>query len=401
MGCPAVKAERARWPARLGMVLLAGLVAACGPREAPPEPGMEGADLTEFLGGDAAGFARATEPRPFVFPADHGPHPDFRSEWWYFTGNLETPAGRPFGFQLTLFRFALAPEAPGRASAWATRQSYMGHFALADIAGGGFHPFQRLARGAAGLAGAEAEPLRVWLEDWVVTGRGGERPRFTLEAEEAGVGVRLELESTKPLVLQGERGLSQKSAEPGNASYYYSLTRLAARGRVTVAGETHPVTGEAWLDREWSTSALGPDQAGWDWFALQLEDGRELMYYQLRRRDGSVDPHSAGVLVAADGSYRRVGAGEVDLAVTGRWESPRDGALYPARWRLRVADLDLEVTPRLADQELDLLVRYWEGAVAVAGTAGGRPVSGRGYVELTGYAGGEGPGAGRQGADPR
>jgi predicted secreted hydrolase len=268
---------RSRLPARLAAATLLLLTAACGPREAPPEAGMEGADLAEFLGGDAEGYTRALAPRPFVFPADHGPHPDFRSEWWYFTGNLETPEGRPFGFQLTLFRFALAPEAPARESAWATRQSYMGHFALADIARERFFPFQRLARGAAGLAGAEAGPLRVWLGDWTITGAGGEQPRFNLEAAEEGVGIALELESTKPLVLQGDRGLSQKSADPGNASFYYSLTRLAARGTVTVDGEEYAVAGAAWLDREWSTSALAPDQAGWDWFALQLDDGRDLM----------------------------------------------------------------------------------------------------------------------------
>jgi predicted secreted hydrolase len=187
--------------------------------------------------------------------------------------------------------------------------------------------------------------------------------------------------------LQGAQGLSRKSAEPGNASYYYSYTRLKTRGTVAINGQDFAVEGDSWLDREWSTSALGEEQSGWDWFALQLDDGRELMFYRLRRRDGSLDPHSNGVLVAADGRVQRLGQQDVLLEREGMWTSPGSGDRYPARWRLRVplADINLTVTPRVSDQEMRLSVRYWEGAVEVAGQAAGKPVAGQGYLEMTRY----------------
>ena len=193
---------------------------------------------------------------------------------------------------------------------------------------------------------------------------------------------------SKPPVLHGERGLSRKSDEPGNASYYYSLTRMRAGGEVRVAGRAFPVEGLAWMDREWSTSALGPDLVGWDWFALQLDDGRELMLYRLRRRDGGIAPASQGTIVLADGATRSLERDAVEVLPLGHWTSPRGGTRYPAGWRLRIPALALEltVTPVLADQELDLGVRYWEGAVRAEGTADGRPLGGEGYVELVGYA---------------
>jgi predicted secreted hydrolase len=353
--------------------------------------------LHEVLGGSAAsGFARAEGPRRFAFPADHGPHPDFRTEWWYWTGNLATAAGRHVGVQLTLFRTALVARPPSRGSAWGTRDVYLGHFAVTDTGGRRFHAAERFARGALGLAGAEADPFRVWLEDWSVEAAGA---GMRLRAATVGVAVDLVLESDKPPALHGLGGLSRKSAEPGNASYYYSLPRIRARGTVRLGAERLGVEGLAWMDREWSTSALAVDQVGWDWFALQLTDGRELMLYQLRRRDGAVDPASAGSLIQADGTVRTLQPEAFTVDPRAVWVSPRGGTRYPARWRLRVpaAGLDLEVTPVLADQELDLAVRYWEGAVRVRGTTDGRPVAGRGYVELTGYASPPGPGVEAEG----
>jgi predicted secreted hydrolase len=353
----------------------------------PPLPLRAGLAVRDVLGGDPAGFARADRPRAFRFPEDHGPHAEYRSEWWYFTGNLRTRSGRPFGFQLTLFRFALAPAPAERPSAWATGQVYMGHLALTDPEAERFHAFERFSRQALGLAGARSDPPRAWLEDWVVDQRAD--AGFRVSAFSGDVGVDLALSPVKPVVLQGEAGLSQKSAEPGNASYYYSLTRMEARGTVRAAGPALAVDGLAWMDREWGTSALAPGQVGWDWFALQLDDGYDLMYYQLRRDDGTPDPFSKGTLVDPAGTARVLRVGELALEVLGDWRSPRDGVRYPARWRLRVllADLQLEVRPLLPDQELHLAVRYWEGAVQVSGTRAGRPVGGRGYVELTGYAG--------------
>ena len=347
--------------------------------------------VSDALGaGDATGYTRAMAPRPLSFPADHGPHPDFRTEWWYYTGNLETAARRHFGFQLTFFRTALAPPpaADGEpASRWSTRQLYLAHFALTDTAGRRLHAWSRLDRQALGLAGAQATPFRVWLGDWSVEGEAAAESPMRLRAAEGGVAIDLVLTAEKPTVLQGDRGWSPKGPEPGNASYYYSRPRLGARGTVRVDGEPLPVSGLAWMDREWGTSALGPDLVGWDWLALQLDDGREVMVYRLRRRDGSADPHSAGTLIAADGVPRPLAAGEVALDTLGHWTSPRSGVRYPSRWRLAVpgASLTLEIEPRLADQELMVGTRYWEGAVRVAGRSDGRPISGRGYVELVGY----------------
>jgi len=341
--------------------------------------------VREALADDRAGFARALAPRPLSFPSDHGPHADFRTEWWYYTGNLRTAAGRHFGFQLTFFRIALAPGVVVRASAWATRQLYVAHFAVTDTAGGRFHAFSRASREALGLSGASAAPFRVWLEGWSAEGDGSSA---RLRASDGDVALDLELSAAKASIAQGDRGLSRKGPEPGNASFYYSFTRMPARGVVRLGPETLEVSGEAWMDREWSTSALGHGVEGWDWFALQLDDGRELMFYLLRRRDGAIDPFSAGTLVAADGTTLALEPGDVRVETLARWTSPRSGVRYPARWRLSVpsAELRLEVEPRLADQELSVGTRYWEGAVAVAGSAGDRAVAGQGYVELVGYA---------------
>ncbi len=373
-------------------LLATGLLAACG----GDTPVAASLAVSEAMAGDTAGYARATEARPFVWPADHGPHPAFKTEWWYATGNLRATdgTGRRFGYQFTIFRSALAPDtgvAP-RASGWAARQLYLAHVALSDLSGGEFYAAERFARGAAGLAGAQADPLRVWLGPNSLTrGEGqalGGAPPLTIRAVgERGVAYALDLRPEKPPVLQGERGLSRKGPEPGNASFYYSLTRLATTGTVTVGGETIPVEGLSWLDREWSTSALGKAQVGWDWFALHLEDGRDLMLYRLRRRDGTADPLSRATLVAPDGSSRSLDATEFSAEPAGTWRSPRGGS-YPARWRIRIPSerLDLTVVPLLADQELNVTIRYWEGAVGVEGTGGGRPVSGHGYLEMTGYA---------------
>ncbi|QRK10025.1 carotenoid 1,2-hydratase [Archangium violaceum] len=381
-------------------VVLAGLAAGAAyvTREAAPpskrEPTLKVADALGDRGG-TEGYERALSPREFRFPEDHGPHPGFRNEWWYWTGNLSTADGRDFGYQLTLFRGALAPGEESRASAWGARRVFMGHLAISDIGGGRIHAFERFSRDALGLSGARAEPFRVWLEDWSAEAVGAGALPMRLTARAGDVALSLVLEEGKPPVLQGDRGLSQKGPEPGDASYYYSLTRMPTRGQVTVAGRAYEVTGQSWMDREWSTRALGKDQVGWDWFSLQLSDGGELMYYQLRHRDGTVDPLSAGTLVPARGEPVHLSREDVRLEVLDTWTSPSSGATYPARWRLAVPShaLTLELTPALANQELPLTVHYWEGAVRLSGSHEGRPLDGRGYVELTGY--GDAPPRGR------
>ncbi len=345
--------------------------------------------VAQVLGaGDKEGYARANAPRPFAFPADHGPHPAFKHEWWYFTGNLRAADGRRFGYQLTFFRIALRPRPAMRPSAWAAEQVYMAHFTVTDVQERRFHQAERVTRAAPGLAGANAQPFRVWLEDWSAQGvmQAG-RLHTRLHAREDTFAVDLALESLKMPVLQGDAGLSRKGAAPGNASYYYSLTRLATRGRIRIGAQEFVVEGLSWMDREWSTSALGRDQRGWDWFALQLSDGSDLMFYRLRRQDGTSDPFSAGLLVDRAGRTRRLRLDDVALEIRDHWRSPA-GGLYPAAWRLHIPSAALEVTvaPTVADQELQGIVRYWEGAVTVRGNAQGSPVTGSGYVELTGYA---------------
>lgn len=390
-------AER-RW---LWSALAAVLAAACGPAErGAPRAALSVPDA--MSAGGAEGYERASEPRTFSFPADHGPHPGFRTEWWYFTGNLEADGARRLGYQLTLFRNALAPPGDGvgeRPSAWATRQAWLAHFAVTDAGTGSFRSADRAARGALRLAGAEvtAAGLRARVEDWSVEPVAGDRRAgeaggglgtLRLRAARDGAAIDLVVTPLGPPVLHGDRGLSRKGGEPGNASYYYSIPRLATAGTVWLDGEGMHVDGLSWLDREWSTSALGDDQVGWDWFSLQLSDGRDLMLFRLRRRDGEADPASSGTLVEPSGEVRHLPAGAAGVEVLDRWRSPRSGALYPSAWRIRVpeAALDLTVEPLVADQELDVGFRYWEGAVELIGTSAGRTVTGRGYAELTGYA---------------
>lgn len=335
-----------------------------------------------------AGFASAREPRPFVFPRDHGEHTDYRSEWWYFTGNLH--AGEAvFGFQLTMFRFALRPPAGGRPSPspWRSKQVYLAHFAVSDVGNGVFHSAERRARPALGEAGVTDSPTAVWLRDWRMERSDDATETWRLRARQESAAIDLTLRAERAIVAQGDRGLSQKSATPGNASYYYSIPRFSAHGTLEAGGRTHRVRGTAWFDHEWSTSALAEDQVGWDWFSLQLDDGRELMFYQLRDIRGHADPASHGILIGADGGTVALERDQVSLSVLDYWRSRDSGARYPAAWRIRIPDhgLDLNVRPRMAAQEWHANFTYWEGAVTASGTAHDEPVTGSGYVELVGY----------------
>jgi predicted secreted hydrolase len=357
--------------------------------------------LAELLSDQGVeGYTQALEERKFAFPADHGPHPDFRNEWWYITGNLDGDNGRRFGFELTIFRFLLAPqtaETSADASAWRSNQVYIGHFALTDKNAGQFHVAQRFSRDSLGLAGATAEPFRVWLDNWSITGaRSPDEYEFGLpwrmQARDDEFGLNLTLVPQRPPVLNGVKGLSQKSAEAGNASYYYSITRLQTEGTVRIGDDEFAVSGLSWLDREWGSSALSAEQEGWDWYALQLSDGSDLMFYNLRRRDGSQDDHSAGTLTLADGSTVHLSRDDLIIEVLDSWQSPHGGR-YPIAWQIAVPEfeLNLKIDPILDAQELITTVRYWEGAVDVSGVHGATPVTGRGYVELTGYAGADAP----------
>jgi len=373
------------------IILVAALIVSENRRSGASSPGRfngGSSRLSQLLSDEGVtGYATATEPRTFSFPADHGPHPAFRNEWWYLTGNLDAQNGERFGFELTIFRFLLTP--PGerpQASRWRSDQVFIGHFAITDVDNAQFHVAQRFSRGAMGLAGARAEPFRVWVEDWSIAADPGAAMTWRVQAADKDMLLDLNLTQLKPPVLNGQNGLSRKSAEPGNASYYYSISRLQAEGILQVGGQQFAVSGLSWLDREWSSSALSADQAGWDWFALQLDDGTELMLYQLRRHDGSRDPHSAGTWIGSKGDSDHLDANEFSIEATQFWDSP-SGARYPSGWQVSVPGLDLQlaVQPVIDDQELETTVLYWEGAVDVSGKRNGEKLGGRGYVELTGY----------------
>ncbi len=373
------------------IVMCVGIVAAmtaCNPA-GEPGPAADTRSATRYLIGEGApGFAQVTGPTPFIVPDDHGPHPDHRIEWWYFTGNLFTATQRHFGFQLTFFRLALAADAPPRESHWGTRQAWMAHFALTDTQNGRFHAAERFGRGALGIAGAQAQPFRVWVKDWMAAGEGEtEALPMRLRATSEAFALDLHLDSLKPMIGHGEDGFDAKGAEPGNASAYFSHTRLAGEGTVRVGDEQHTVSGLAWKDREWSTSVLSEDIDGWDWFSMQLEDGRDIMYYRLRQADGMASDFSGGTVVAPDGDTTTLAADDVVLLETRHWTSPHSGVRYPVAWQLRLPALDmaLDMTAMLDDQEVNLSVRYWEGAVHLSGSDGDGPVSGHGYAELAGY----------------
>ena len=339
--------------------------------------------LAEVVGSDA--FERADAVRAFQFPRDHGMHEEFRTEWWYFTGHLTDAEQRPYGFQFTLFRFELDDDKHASESAWRTPRVFLGHFAITDIGSGKFHPFERMSRAFPGIAGASIDSQAVWLDDWRVE-FDGDAP-WSLHARHDTVELELKLAPLTPVVAQGEGGLSRKSAALGNASYYYSIPRLHARGVLRLPSGEHAVEGEAWLDREWSTSALDRDLVGWDWFALQFEDSSTLMFYRLRRRDGKPDPYSAGSYISASGEALTLDADDVRIEVASTWTSDVTGTRYPSAWKIEVEELDLSVSivPRVAAQEWQGRFRYWEGAASFTGKRGSTAVGGLAYVELTGY----------------
>ncbi|HXB54346.1 MAG TPA: lipocalin-like domain-containing protein [Vicinamibacteria bacterium] len=333
-------------------------------------------------------FERAIRPRPFLLPQDHGPHYDYQTEWWYYTGNLRTEDGRPFGYQLTFFRRGLLPGAPPPGPGLATNQLYLAHLAVTDVTAA-THVFrERFSRGAAGLAGAAGAPFEVWLEDWRAEAVDATGSDVHLRARDAGLALDLDLKAAKPLITYGDRGLSPKGEEPGNASYYVGYPRLHTRGTIGSGGAPADVEGESWFDHEWSTSALGPQAVGWDWFSLQLSDGREVMLFSIRRQDGTLEPVSGGTLVDPEGRTRHLGAGDFQVEVKSRWQSPESRAVYPLRWDVTIPStgMRLRVEPWLEDQEMRTSFTYWEGAVRVTGSQGGAPLTGHGYAELTGYA---------------
>lgn len=344
-----------------------------------------------FAGAAPGKYRQAVPPYRFRFPQDHAAHPAFQTEWWYYTGHLQS-RGRSFGYELTFFSAGIDPARKKSPSAWALHTLYFAHFALTDEQGKRFRFYEQTSRPALGMAGARADRYRVWVHDWSAhLLQDGLTHRLRASAKD--IGIELDLLPQKPPVIHGKEGVSRKSAGPGRASHYYSLTRLHTRGTLTLDGTRVPVTGLSWMDHEFGSSQLAPNQAGWDWFSIQLDGGRELMLYVLRLKDGGTEPHSSGTIVHADGTWKHLPLSAFSIRATGTWKSRKTGGVYPAGWTVRVPGegLELSVVPTVADQELATEgaagVRYWEGSCRVSGRDRGKPARGAGYVELTGYTG--------------
>lgn len=353
------------------------------------------AAVSVALAAEGVGYTKVTGPCRLEFPADHGAHPGFRTEWWYYTGNLESHEGRPFGFQLTIFRRQISPpEArkmwPDPSSGWRTQNIYFGHAALSDISHGRHYSAEEIARGAMNLAGVgqTSETTTVFLKRWEIRiGSVGQR----ISAVSDDFQFDLELNPVKPLVLHGDLGYSRKGDSGDRASCYYSYTRLKTEGRLKIGEKVYVVSGTAWMDHEFSTAALQADIVGWDWFSLQLDGNREVMVYILRQSDGSPHPASSGTVVRDSGETRHLSMADFQVDVLAHWRSPHSNGVYPARWQLIIPteEMILDIVPKLADQEMRTTgstdITYWEGSVSVSGNYKGGRLGGKGYVEMTGY----------------
>ena len=329
-------------------------------------------------GNDTAGFLRADAAREFSFPEDHGLHPGFRNEWWYLTGNLEDQNGRRFGYQVTFFSTTLKSDAQQN-TGWQSSRIWMAHAALSDVENKEHIALERFSRENPGLAGAQLNPFKVWLENWSLQSDSNDFP-WHLNISDAAFSLSLELEPEKDLVLQGDAGLSQKSPEPGNASYYYSYTRLQSEGVININNEDYRVVGSSWLDREWSTSALADDQTGWDWFSLQFNDGQELMYYQLRDTLGLAHPSSDGSWTDQLARQTAIEPGDIRLQERQSWLSPQ-GVSYGTQWLMTYRGQRWLIRALFDEQMMDLSVPYWEGAVDIVDADSDTPL-GQGYLEM-------------------
>lgn len=324
----------------------------------------------------------------YEFPRDNFNHPEFQTEWWYYTGNLKAEDGHEFGFELTFFREGLNRKAE-KASDWSASDLYLAHLALSDISDGKFYHGERLNRAGPGIAGASAESGRIWNGNWEILWNGS---RQDLQAIGDQFALQLRLEPQKSPVIHGLDGVSQKSAGAGHASHYISLTRLAVSGDIELSERKFPVTGTAWMDHEFFTQQLDAEQVGWDWLSLQFDDNTELMLFRIRRKDGSIDPFSSGTYVDAAGKSTHLAQKDFTLRPLGEtWASDSNRAVYPIHWQVLVPALkiNVDITTPLKQQELAgktaLSPSYWEGAIRIAGTRNAAPLTGVGYLEMTGY----------------
>ena len=324
----------------------------------------------------------------YQFPRDHFNHPAFQTEWWYYTGNLQATDGHRFGFELTFFREGLSRNLP-QDSAWTARDLYFAHLALSDLDGQRFYRAERSSRAGPGIAGADETTKTIWNGNWQVQLEGD---RQVLQAVSDQFNLRLALNSRKPPVIHGENGVSQKAEGAGRASHYISLTRILTSGIIELDTKQFQVMGTSWMDHEFFTRQSGQDQAGWDWLSVQFDDNTELMLYRFRRNDRSVDPFSTGTYIDQRGLARHLGSGDFTLQpLPDYWKSTDSGAVYPVRWQVSAPSLGIsgEVRTALPKQEMTarskLAPTYWEGAIDLTGARAGQPLTGRGYLEMTGY----------------
>ena len=351
--------------------------------------------FTIFSAEYASAWEKALEPRNFSFPRDHGSHPQFKTEWWYVTGQLSTEKKRSFGFQFTIFRHGIKENSPEKATLknpWQVRDLFILHCALSDIENQRFLSHQDISRAGPGLAGALENNMETWLKGNRIT-FNEKTQLIELTAKTPDYELALELKPTYPPILNGNRGLSAKGSKPGQASYYYSWPRLTTKGLLKLSEESFAVKGLSWLDREFATNQLGPEQAGWDWFALHFDDGQALMLYRMRLKNGAQDRSSSGTWIFPDGSSQHLSNQDFELIPGPTWNSPESGADYPVNWKLKLkkpAPMQLTISALLLNQEMNTantaLANYWEGTVKVEVLDDAkRKLNGRGYLEMTGY----------------
>jgi len=374
----------------VGLILV--LIAALMLRHLPnTRSAADSSALVQFLSSNTdRDYAPVTPGYRLRFPIDHAAHPEFRQEWWYFTGNLTGEDDREFGFQLTFFRFSHGRSERLPAAGWNNDQSWMAHFAVTDVQQNRFFAEQDFARGAIDLAGAVAEPFSVWVNGWSATPMlkaCRECLNANLVAEADEFSIDLEIKSNTGPLLQGDQGFSVKNNQGDVASYYYSYPDLHSTGEVVIQGQSHQVEGTTWMDREWSSAVLAKGQSGWDWFALHLDDGRKLMLFQVRDEGKRNFRH--GVLIGRNGISEQLSPETLEMTPTDFWTSPDTGNRYPTKWSIRNTSndnaMELSIKPKVKNQELNLSFQYYEGAVEVEGELEGDRVIGSGYMELTGY----------------
>jgi predicted secreted hydrolase len=344
-------------------------------------------------------FKRALPGKVFSFPQDHFSHPEFKTEWWYYSGHLQSLGkdGKSFGYQLTFFRTGLTRETKNQKSKWSIQDLYFAHLAITDESKKKFEYLEKISRGSLGEAGAfpyktGEKTFRIWIENWSIEGKGPAMQNHSLKAGEKNFGIELMLTPEKNPVIHGQNGISQKAEGEGYASHYYSIPLLKTDGMIFLQNKEIPVQGISWMDHEFGSTQLREYQVGWDWFSLQLDKGMELMLYQIRQKGGRIDPYSSGTIIFHDGTYHHLPKKEFQIEVLKQWKSQRSGAIYPSKWKIKIPghQIELTLTPTVKDQELmtkeSTRVTYWEGSVKVEGKYQGDPIKGMGYVELTGFA---------------